>query len=185
MLGHRALGFVAVASTARDEMANAAVFCGQCINDATLPTLMQEGLLLQSQSVHGQQPQWVPMTQIGEPRVAQAHRLDGCTGPQRPTEMRPVAPQPRRSLAPCTTPKAMTLSGPMPNRMPQSPARPSGPAPGKQPQQQPVRDGPRQPQVFSHLAWPVATAANCAVAAAEYIAAAGNHIAALGNEGNE
>ena len=36
--------------------------------------------------------------------------------------------------------------------MPQSPARPSGPAPGQQPQQQPVQEGPGQPQVFSHLA---------------------------------
>ena len=166
-------------------MANAAVFCGQCINDATLPTLMQERLLFHWQSVHGQQPQWVPMTQIGEPPVPQAQRLDVLTAPQSPTEMLPALPQPRRPLAPCTTSKAMPLSGPMPNRMPQSPARPSGPAPGKQPQQQPVQEGPGQPQVFSHLAWPVATAANCAVAAAEYIAAAGNHIAALGNEGNE
>ena len=125
------------------------------------------------------------MTHIGEPPVAQAQRLDVLTAPQSPTEMLPALPQPRRSLAPCTTSKAMPLSGPMPNRMPQSPARPSGPAPGKQPQQQPVQEGPGQPQVFSHLAGPVATAANCAVAAAEYIAAAGNHIAALGNEGNE
>ena len=112
---------------------------------------MEEGLLFQSQSVHDQQPQWVPMTHIGEPPVAQAQRLDVLTAPQSPTEMLPALPQPRRSLAPCTTSKAMPLSGPMPNRMPQSPARPSGPAPGTQPQQQPVQEGPGQPQVFSHF----------------------------------
>ena len=91
------------------------------------------------------------MTHIGEPPVAQAQRLDVLTAPQSPTEMLPALPQPRRSLAPCTTSKAMPLSGPMPNRMPQSPARPSGPAPGQQPQQQPVQEGPGQPQVFSHF----------------------------------
>ena len=154
MLGHIAFGSGAPVSTAREERASAAVPCGQWMNDPTLAMLLPEGHLWQSQSVHGQQPQWVPMTHIGEPPAAQAQRLDVFTAPQTPTEMLPAPPQPRRSVAPCTTSKAMPLSGPMPKRMPQSPARPSGPAPGQQQQQQqqPVQEEAGQPQVFSHLA---------------------------------
>ena len=127
--------------------------CGQWVNDPSLPMLLDHGLVYQWQSVRGQEPQWVPIRQIVEPPAAQAHRLDVCTAPQRPTEMLPVAPQPRGSVAAaCTTVTTMPLSQPMPKRMPQSPSPPPSPTSRQQEQPQPVPERPGQPAVFKDLA---------------------------------
>ena len=117
--------------------------CGQWVNDPDLPMLLDRGLVYQWQSARGQEPHWVPIAMPDPSSAAQAPRLN---------EMLRVAPQPRGSVATCTTSTAMPLSQPMPKRMPKSPSPPPSPTPRQQEQPQPVPERPGQPAVFKDLA---------------------------------
>ena len=141
------------------QMASAAMPLGKRIDGLSLPEgPNHEGLWWQWQTLPGQGPQWVP---IGKAQAPQVDLLGLDAGPQKPTEVVPLAAQ-RGSVPLCPQAKAgppqagppaawakLPQSEPTPQRQHQPPP-PPGPPPPKH-QQPPLQEGPGQLQVHSFV----------------------------------